>query len=149
MLALGDSVMLGCASALSPRSTTAFASTPWSGRQIEDTVTDLNHYRKKHRLPKTVIIQVGNNGPLLYSDLVALKAALRGVPDIVVVNVRNDKSWETESNTRDHELAARLARSPTSRTGTTTRPTRCSRTERIRGRTRARSTRASSPRRCA
>jgi hypothetical protein len=44
------------------------------------------------------VVEVGNNGPLYSGDLVRLKAALRGVPDVVVVNVRNSKSWENESN---------------------------------------------------
>jgi hypothetical protein len=99
MLALGDSVMLGCKSALEPALDYRVRVDAAVGRQIKDTITDLNHIRKKHHtLPKTVIIQVGNNGPLLYNDLVALKTALRGVPDIVVVNVRNSTAWENESN---------------------------------------------------
>jgi hypothetical protein len=68
------------------------------GRQIDDTIKDLNHLRKHHRLPKTIVIQVGNNGPLWYRDLVKLRHALRGIRDVVVVNVRNDTSWQDESN---------------------------------------------------
>jgi hypothetical protein len=44
------------------------------------------------------VLQVGNNGPLWYPDLVRLRHALRGIPDIVVVNVRNSTSWQDESN---------------------------------------------------
>jgi peptidoglycan/LPS O-acetylase OafA/YrhL len=99
MLALGDSVMLGCKSALRLSLDYRVRVDAAIGRQIRDTTTDVNHYRKKHRLPKVVIIQVGNNGPLLYNDLVGLKAALHGVPDVVVVNVRNDTSWQNKSNT--------------------------------------------------
>jgi len=68
------------------------------GRQILDTVKDLDRLRAGHRLPRTIVLQVGNNGPLWYRDLVELKRALRGVPDVVVVNVRNDTSWQDESN---------------------------------------------------
>ena len=46
-----------------------------------------------------MIIQIGNNGPLYYQDMKLLRHALRGITDIVVVNVRNATSWETESNT--------------------------------------------------
>jgi peptidoglycan/LPS O-acetylase OafA/YrhL len=98
MLALGDSVMLGCASALRPALDNRVRVDAVVGRQIADTITDLDRYRAKHTLPKVVIIQVGNNGPLWYRDLVRLKAALHGVPDIVVVNVRNATSWQNESN---------------------------------------------------
>jgi len=68
------------------------------GRQIDDTIEDLDRYRRKHRLPKTIVLQVGNNGPLCGRDLVRLRHALRGVPDVVVVSVRNATSWERESN---------------------------------------------------
>ena len=72
------------------------------GRQIEDTVNELQGLRRHHRLPKIVVLQVGNNGPLWYRDLVRLRHALHGIPDIVVVNVRNSTSWQDESN---HALA--------------------------------------------
>ena len=98
MLALGDSVMLGCASALRPALDNRVRIDASVGRQINDTIDDLNRYRAKDRLPDVVIIQIGNNGPLYYRDLVRLRAALRGVPDIVVVNVRNATSWQNESN---------------------------------------------------
>jgi peptidoglycan/LPS O-acetylase OafA/YrhL len=99
MLALGDSVMLGCSSALEPALDYRVRVDAVVGRQINDTITDLDQRRAKHHLPKTVIIQVGNNGPLYYRDLVRLRAALRGVPDVVVVNVRNSKFWEKDANT--------------------------------------------------
>jgi hypothetical protein len=98
MLALGDSVMLGCASALRPALDNRVHVDAVVGRQVRDTIRDLYQYRVKHRLPRIVIIQIGNNGPLYYSDLVLLKHALRGIPDIVVVNVRNATSWQNESN---------------------------------------------------
>ena len=68
------------------------------GRQIEDTVSDLQTLRRHHKLTKIVVIQVGNNGPLWYRDLARLRHALHGIPDIVVVNVRNSTSWQDESN---------------------------------------------------
>jgi peptidoglycan/LPS O-acetylase OafA/YrhL len=99
MLAIGDSVMDGCKSALEPALDYRVHVDAKIGRQVRDTVRDLYRYRVKHRLPKTVIIQIGNNGPLYYDDLVLLRHALRGVQDIVVVNVRNGTSWQDESNT--------------------------------------------------
>jgi hypothetical protein len=68
------------------------------GRQIEDTVNELQALRRHHKLTKTVVLQVGNNGPLWYHDLVRLRHALHGIPDVVVVNVRNTTSWQDESN---------------------------------------------------
>ena len=98
ILALGDSVMLGCSSELKSVLHHHVRVDATVGRQIEDTVNELQRLRRHHELTKTVVIQVGNNGPLWYPDLVRLRHALHGIPDIVVVNVRNSTSWQDESN---------------------------------------------------
>jgi hypothetical protein len=98
ILALGDSVMLGCSSELKVALHHHVRIDATVGRQIKDTVNELQRLRRHHRLPKIVVIQVGNNGPLWYQDLVRLRHALHGIPDVVVVNVRNSTSWQDESN---------------------------------------------------
>jgi peptidoglycan/LPS O-acetylase OafA/YrhL len=98
-LAVGDSVMDGCASELQRALRYRVRVDAAVARQIRDVIAEFNRLRHKYGgLPKVVIVQVGNNGPLLYDDLVALRHALRGVPDVIVVNVRNRTSWERESN---------------------------------------------------
>ena len=106
ILALGDSVMLGCSAELEMALHHRVRIDARVGRQIDDTIRDLAKRRKRHRLPKDLVLQIGNNGPLWYRDLVRLRRALRGIPDIVVVNVRNDTSWQGESN---HALVSWLA----------------------------------------
>jgi peptidoglycan/LPS O-acetylase OafA/YrhL len=98
MLALGDSVMLDCQRPLKAALNHRVRVDATVGRQIDDTIDELNKLRKHHRLPKTLVIQIGNNGPLWYHDLVNLRRALRGIPDIIFVNVRNATSWQDESN---------------------------------------------------
>jgi peptidoglycan/LPS O-acetylase OafA/YrhL len=98
ILALGDSVMLGCTRQLKVALHHRVRIDATVGRQIDDTIDELNSLRRHHKLPKTVVLQVGNNGPLWYQDLVHLHHALRGIPDVVVVNVRNSTSWQDESN---------------------------------------------------
>ncbi|HKU56723.1 MAG TPA: acyltransferase family protein [Gaiellaceae bacterium] len=98
ILALGDSVMLGCSRELREALHHRVRVDATVGRQIDDTIDELQRLRRHHKLPKTVVIQVGNNGPLWYGDLTRLRHALRGIPDIVVVNVRNSTSWQDESN---------------------------------------------------
>ena len=102
MLALGDSVMLGCAADLRSALDYRVRVDASVGRQIDQTIQELGNIRYHGGgLPKIVIIQVGNNGPLYFNGdigLVALRHALRGVPDVIVVNVRNDTNWEQESN---------------------------------------------------
>jgi peptidoglycan/LPS O-acetylase OafA/YrhL len=105
MLALGDSVMLDCSRPLRAALNHRVQVDATVGRQIDDTIDELDTLRKHHRLPKTLVIQIGNNGPLWYHDLVKLRHALRGIPDIVFVNVRNATSWQDESN---HALASWL-----------------------------------------
>ncbi|HEU5215240.1 MAG TPA: acyltransferase family protein [Gaiellaceae bacterium] len=97
-LALGDSVMLGCTRQLKVALHHRVRIDATVGRQIDDTIDELNRLRRHHTLPKTIVLQVGNNGPLWYHDLVRLHHALRGIPDVVVVNVRNSTSWQDESN---------------------------------------------------
>jgi peptidoglycan/LPS O-acetylase OafA/YrhL len=98
VLAMGDSVMLDCSAELEVALRHHVRVDAGVGRQIDDTITELGHLRKHHRLPKAIVLQVGNNGPLWSRDLVRLRRALRGIPDVVVVNVRNSTSWQDESN---------------------------------------------------
>jgi peptidoglycan/LPS O-acetylase OafA/YrhL len=98
VLALGDSVMLDCSTELKRALHHHVRVDATVGRQIDDTVKELNRLRKHHRLPKAIVLQVGNNGPLWAADLVRLRHALRGIPNVVVVNVRNRTSWQSESN---------------------------------------------------
>jgi peptidoglycan/LPS O-acetylase OafA/YrhL len=98
ILALGDSVMLGCSSELKRALQHRVRVDATVGRQIEDTLNELQRLRRHHKLTKMLVLQVGNNGPLFYHDLVRLQHALHGIPDVVVVNVRNETSWQDESN---------------------------------------------------
>lgn len=98
ILALGDSVMLGCSSELKTALHHRVRVDATVGRQIDNTIDELQRLRRHHELPQTIVIQVGNNGPLWYRDLVRLRRALHGIPDVVVVNVRNTTSWQDESN---------------------------------------------------
>jgi hypothetical protein len=98
ILAVGDSVMEGCKPALQTSFGRRIHVDALVARQVRDTIRLLYHYRVQHKLPNIVVIQVGNNGPLYYDDMQLLKHALRGVTDIIVVNVRNDTLWESESN---------------------------------------------------
>jgi peptidoglycan/LPS O-acetylase OafA/YrhL len=98
ILALGDSVMLGCKRQLREALHHRVRVDATVGRQIKDTIDELQRLRRHHTLPKTLVIQVGNNGPLWYPDLVRLHHALHGIPDVIVVNVRNATSWQDESN---------------------------------------------------
>ncbi len=98
ILALGDSVMLGCTRQLREALHHRVRVDATVGRQIDNTIDELQRLRRHHRLPESIVIQVGNNGPLYYRDLVRLRRALHGISNVVVVNVRNATTWEDESN---------------------------------------------------
>jgi peptidoglycan/LPS O-acetylase OafA/YrhL len=98
ILALGDSVMLGCAPVLEQRLGSRLRVDAVVGRQAADTIERLAEYRAEGALPPTVIVQLGDNGPVWYSNMQRLRSVLSGVPRVVIVNVRVARSWQNEVN---------------------------------------------------
>jgi peptidoglycan/LPS O-acetylase OafA/YrhL len=98
VLAIGDSVMLAAASALEHRLGSRVRVDAAVGRQISDIADRLDAYRRAGAMPPNVVLQIGDNGPVWYADLMRLKQALRGVPDVIFVNVRVPRSWQDEAN---------------------------------------------------
>jgi peptidoglycan/LPS O-acetylase OafA/YrhL len=98
ILAVGDSVMLGSAPDLEKRLGHRLTVDAVVGRQAEDTIDRLAQYRAAGQLPKTVVVQIGNNGPVWYSDMQHLRKVLASVPRVVLVNVRLARSWQNEVN---------------------------------------------------
>jgi peptidoglycan/LPS O-acetylase OafA/YrhL len=96
ILALGDSVMLGCAPVLEQRLGLRLRVDAVVGRQAVDTISRLAEYRAHGDLPPTVIVQIGDNGPVWYANLQRLREVLSGVPHVVIVNVRVARSWQGE-----------------------------------------------------
>jgi peptidoglycan/LPS O-acetylase OafA/YrhL len=96
ILALGDSVMLGCAPVLEQRLGSRLRVDAVVGRQAVDTISRLAEYRTHGDLPPTVIVQIGDNGPVWYSNLQRLREVLGGVSHVVLVNVRVARSWQGE-----------------------------------------------------
>jgi peptidoglycan/LPS O-acetylase OafA/YrhL len=97
ILAVGDSVMLGCAPNLQQRLGRRLRVDAVVGRQIGDTISRLAEYRARRRLPSTVVVQIGDNGPIWHVDLEHLRRVL-GVQRVVLVNVRVARSWQNEVN---------------------------------------------------
>jgi hypothetical protein len=103
ILALGDSVMLGCAPVLEQRLGSRLRVDAVVGRQAADTIERLAEYRAEDAMPPTVIVQIGDNGPVWSSNMQRLRTVLSGVPHVVIVNVRVARSWQNEVNS---ELAS-------------------------------------------
>jgi hypothetical protein len=90
--------MLGASSALESTLGPELRVDAVVSRQPEQTIARLFAYRAAGTLPPRVIVHIGDNGPVYYADLVRLKAALTGVPLVVIVNVRVATSWQSEVN---------------------------------------------------
>jgi peptidoglycan/LPS O-acetylase OafA/YrhL len=98
ILALGDSVMLGSAPVLEQRLGPRLRVDAVVGRQAVDTIARIAEYRTHGALPPTVIVQIGDNGPVWFENLERLRSVLSGVEHVVLVNVRVDRDWQNEVN---------------------------------------------------
>jgi peptidoglycan/LPS O-acetylase OafA/YrhL len=103
ILAFGDSVMLGSAPVLEQRLGSRLRVDAVVGRQAVETIQRIAEYRAHGALPQTVIVQIGDNGPVWFENLERLRSVLGGVAHVVLVNVRVDRSWQHEVN---HTLEA-------------------------------------------
>jgi peptidoglycan/LPS O-acetylase OafA/YrhL len=106
ILAVGDSVMLGASAALESALGPQLHIDAVVSRQPEETIARLLAYRAEGSLPRRVIVHIGDNGPVYYADALRLKAALAGVPLVVIVNVRVNTSWQGEVNSELAQLVA-------------------------------------------
>jgi hypothetical protein len=98
ILVVGDSVLLGAAPELRARLGSRLRLDAVVARQARDLIDRLFAYRAAGRLPSRVVVHVGDNGPVYWADWQRLKRALRGVPLVVLLNVRVDRSWQDEVN---------------------------------------------------
>jgi hypothetical protein len=101
VLAVGASVMLAAQPQLERRLHARVDAAV--GRQPSQIIDRLAAYRASGRLPARVVVQLGDNGPVWRSDAVRLRRVLGGVSHVVLVNVREQTSWQAEVNA---ELAA-------------------------------------------
>jgi hypothetical protein len=106
ILAVGDSVMLGASAALQSTLGPELHVDAVVSRQPTQTITRLFAYRAAGSLPPRVIVHIGDNGPVYYADLLRLRAALAGVPLVVIVNVRVSTSWQAEVNSELPQVVA-------------------------------------------
>jgi peptidoglycan/LPS O-acetylase OafA/YrhL len=97
-LLVGASVMLGAQEALHARLGRKALIDAAVGRYPADVATRLEAYRQSDALPNRVVIQIGENGPLPEEDLQRIREALRGVPRVVLINVKVPRTWEEDVN---------------------------------------------------
>jgi peptidoglycan/LPS O-acetylase OafA/YrhL len=93
-LAVGASVMLASQDALGRDMTVDAA----LGRQASDVIARLETYRAADRLPRRVVVQMGENGPIGSDDIQELRRTLADVQRVVLVNVRVPRTWVAQTN---------------------------------------------------
>ena len=107
--AIGDSVMLGAAGALQARLGSSGYIDAKKSRQWKEGVAVAHQRRTEGALGRVVLVHLGNNGPVTDHDVDAMMAELDGVPYVLLVTVRVDKSWQGAVN---HSFEAAATRYP-------------------------------------
>jgi peptidoglycan/LPS O-acetylase OafA/YrhL len=106
VLGIGESVLIAAAPSLArvlgPLDVDAAV-----GRQVADDVAAIQRHASQGRLAGTVIVNIGNNGPIYSRDLDEAMDALRDVPTVVWVNVSVPRQWEPHNNRLIADYAAR------------------------------------------
>ena len=100
ILAIGDSVMLAAADGLDAAFGSSVTVDAAVGRQVDEGLDRLERYRAAGRLAglRALVIGLGSNGPFEPGQMQRLAAMTRGVPEVVLVNVRVPRSWQSETN---------------------------------------------------
>jgi lysophospholipase L1-like esterase len=96
--AIGDSVMVGGAPALSAKLGSSGYIDALKNRQFKDAPQVVRDLRAQGRLGRVLIVHLGNNGPVREEDVEALLRETDGVQNVLLVTVRVDRSWEGSVN---------------------------------------------------
>ncbi len=108
VLAVGDSVMVGAADGLAE----AFGTIEVDAAIGRDAVTMLRLLRERraaNRLPSTVVVQIGNNGPLTRPQVEELMHVLATVRRVVIIDLRVSQPWESANNTMLSDAVSRYS----------------------------------------
>ena len=100
VLAIGDSVLLGCSGALQDRFGTQITVDAAVDRHVGQGIDRLRAYQESGRLSgyKTLVIGLGTNGPMtapMFDQIMTLAA---GIPNIVFITTYDDRSWVSSTN---------------------------------------------------
>jgi len=105
--AIGDSVMVSAADELHKRLGASGYIDAKQNRYFSEAAPIIGDLRARGVLGRVVIIHLGNNGPVSSSDVDAVMRELTGVPNVLLVTVRVDRSWQNEVNQTLHDAVAR------------------------------------------
>jgi hypothetical protein len=95
LLAVGDSVMLGAAQQLSELGFTVDAAESRAWVNGLDAVETL---ARQDRLPETLLIHLGTNGPIGSNDMDRMMTAVASVPKVILVTNDVDRDYTADNN---------------------------------------------------
>ncbi len=104
VFAIGDSVMLGAAPALTARGAVVDADVSRQGKAGVDILAALN---AAGLLDNVVVIHLGTNGPVSQATFDAMLEQTRGVPLVVVLTIKAGRGWTEANNALIRGLPAR------------------------------------------
>lgn len=94
-LAVGDSMMLGAAPALTERGLVVDAAV---SRQMFDMIPVFEQFRDRGLFGAAVVVHLGVNGSFSQATLDSFLATMDEVPNVILVTVKADRSWTAENN---------------------------------------------------
>jgi len=105
--AIGDSVMVAAADELHRRLGPSGYIDAKQNRYFSQAAPIIRDLRAHGALGRVVIIHLGNNGPVSHGDVDAVMGELNGVPNVLLVTVRVNASWQNSVNQTLRDAAAR------------------------------------------
>jgi peptidoglycan/LPS O-acetylase OafA/YrhL len=111
ILAVGDSVLVAADQGLTAAFGTNITIDATVGRQVDDGIARLQQYQSTGQLTKykTVVIELGTNGPMTTAQFDEIAATLSGVANVVFYNTYDPQPWEATTNAT---LAAQIPLHP-------------------------------------
>lgn len=106
VFALGDSVMLGAANLLS-NAIGDIDVDAQVGRQLAAGTALLSERKRKDLLGNTVIVHLGNNGPISARQLTEMLDILKETQWVILVNLKVPRAYEAASNALLSEISAK------------------------------------------
>jgi len=105
--AIGDSVMVSAAGQLHNRLGATGYIDAKQNRFFSQAAPIIHDLRARGALGRVVIIHLGNNGPVSQGDVDDVMRELNGVPNVLLVTVRVNTSWQNSVNQTLHDAATR------------------------------------------
>ena len=107
-IGIGDSVMRAAASQLKNRGFRVVDTT--TSRQFSQADDRIRYWRSRGKLPRNVVVHLGNNGYVYDGDCARAVKAVGAGRTIFLVTVKVPRQWQAANNRRLRDCASRFGR---------------------------------------